>query len=140
MKALSVVAGIVLTVVLYLGLIYLAYLYHNGSSQSGQWGEGLWFGFVVVIPVLIFPGGFLTGVLIQPSLEKSWISFAFYSPGIFFVGLLICLAFLTGSDSSMQDLMVCGGICLIWLFASYLGVALGYTLRAWISARLSRKF
>jgi len=129
MKVLSVLAGIVLTVVLYLGLAYLSHLYSNGSSQ---WGGGVWIGFAVVIPVLIFAGSMLTGFLIEPSLEKSSFAFVFYSPGIFFVGVLICSAFLTGSGITMLDLIVCGGICLIWLLSSCLGVALGYKLRAWI--------
>ena len=40
---------------------------------------------------------------------------------------------------TMLVLIATGGICLIWLLSSCLGVALGYKLRAWISGRVSRE-
>ena len=161
MKALSVLAGVVLTVVLYFGLLYLLFLYGNGPSTKSPSNEpstqsysepstqsdsnepsipdlefsgefsGMYIGIVTVIPVLIFLGSLLTGFLIEPSLEKSWLAFLFYSPGMFFVGILIFMSFtcLWEPHIDIWLLKMYGGIIVAWLFSSFLGVALGYFIR-----------
>ena len=149
MKALSVLAGVVLTVVLYFGLLYLLFLYGNGPSTKSPSNKpstqsysnepsmpdliwsGMYIGTVTVIPVLIFLGSLLTGFLIEPSLEKSWLAFLFYSPGMFFVGILILFSFtcLWEPRIDIWLLKMYGGIIVAWLFSSFLGVALGYFIR-----------
>jgi len=146
MKVLSVLAGVVLTVVLYFGLLYLASLFGNESSTQSYSNEpskpdliwaGMYIGTVTVIPVLIFLGSILTGFLIEPSLEKSWLAFLFYSPGMFFVCILTFLSCTCFIDPSIgiMGLIMYGGIVVAWLLPSCLGVALGYKLRAWMSGR-----
>ncbi|MHC4265715.1 MAG: hypothetical protein ACYSUK_07270, partial [Planctomycetota bacterium] len=120
MKVLSVLAGIVLTVVLYFGLLYLVFLSGNESSTQSYSNEppkpdliwsGMYIGTVTVIPVLIFLGSILTGFLIEPSLEKSWLAFLFYSPGMFFVCILTFLSCTCLIDPSIgiMGLVMYGG-------------------------------
>jgi hypothetical protein len=138
MKALSVLAGVGLTVVLYFGLAY----YGNEPSTGGHDMRGAYIGTVTVIPVLIFLGSMLTGFLIEPSLKKSWLAFLFYSPGMSFVVILTILSCTCFIDpkAGIWDLLMYGGIVVTWLLPSWLAVALGYKLRTWIGERVSRRF
>jgi hypothetical protein len=143
MRALSIVAGIVLVVALYAGVLYLAYSHESFGQQyqsdSGNChGGDVVPGLILWVPIFLFPGAVLTGFFIQPHIEKSWISFLFYSPAT--VAIVIFLLLVLLMEPTLIDLLVYGGICLIWLLSSCPGVALGYKLREWVSGWVSRRF
>jgi hypothetical protein len=134
MKIISVLAGIVLTPVLYVGLFLPLELLSRYNKTPSAGSHDMWsalIGFLFYMPIILFMSSILTGFLIEPSLEKSWRAFVFYSPGLFFAAVFIILT--SGESHDLFFLIVTGTVCSTWPLFSCLGVALGYKLRARIS-------
>ncbi len=117
--------GFMVSLVLYVGVVKLAYL-----PISESWNPLLAavLGFITLLPACLFVGSWVMGFLIQPYITlKPWLGIVL-SPGMLLLG--ICLYFwLPVRSLTFTGLMT--GLALAWLYISILGVMAGkmYRLR-----------
>jgi hypothetical protein len=152
MKAFAVIAGMVLSLVLYFSIGYIILPYVDKFLPDSGDNIGLLLSFVAYVPVMLFLGSISTGLIIEPEMEeRSYLVLIFYSPGFYFVlfAILIGIAFIAldslnsmfvnnrasapASPGTYWACFVLPLILLLWLTASWAGVSLGYKIRSKIS-------
>ncbi len=143
MRFISVLVGMALVFILYVGMVVLAMSYAN-ESHSQSHDVAPFFGrvaFVLVLcPTLLFVCSLPTGILVKPYIEKSFGEFLFFSSGLYYYIIVSIIIIgsallnppvLTRSSVGFGFLWVAAGF--VWSLASCAGVALGYKLRTKIS-------
>lgn len=152
MKFFAVVIGMLLSVLLFAGVMWLHNLdrpeFHGQQDQEGGLIAGVLFFIPFVLPLFYVTGSVATGFLIQSSIDDcGFFDLLYYAPGLYFWLILVVLYFLPWSCIAILSDPIIGWSCflfplyfiailLIWTFSSGAGVWLGYKLRRRLSERL----
>lgn len=143
MKAFAVIVGMILTIVLYVGILLCGSYFFPAAEDTGSHDlslKGIYFAIFIYIPLVFTLGSISTGIIIEPEMteEQSYRSLILYSPGIYFVIPVILFGIATESmpEAFRERLWCClmpFVLLLLWPAASWAGVVLGCKIRAKIS-------
>ncbi|MBM4102716.1 MAG: hypothetical protein FJ263_01520 [Planctomycetes bacterium] len=122
-SVLSVLAGILTAVILYEAIIFLVITpWQRATGREPEAFLGLIF--MVIMPVILFLSSMLTGFLVSPLFEKSFIRFFFCMPALYTVAMEIVFSF-----SNVNYMIMITVPLVINLVISYIGVVVGYKLK-----------
>ncbi len=132
MRLLFVFIGMVLILFLYIVGVTLVVKYASGDPHNLSQcilPQALVVCELIFMSAAFFVCSMLTGLMVKPYIEKTFSEILYSSPGLYCF-LIASLVLILYGQFNILFWLTWLGIWVLWVLASYTGVALGYKLRA----------